>query len=237
MTQKDILEWDIATWARALRFWEETISEKNIGLKNGLEIGAHNGGISLFFAKKYGTKMVCSDIGLASEKARTLHYENGVNHLIEYAEVDATAIPYPDGTFDFVVFKSVLGAVGRHGQKAEQQKAIAEMHRVLRPGGVLFFAENLGGSLLHRLARRVFVRWGKSWRYVTLNELDNWLSIFEKKETRATGFFAAFVPRPEWLKTIAAHLDLLFFFFPKKWRYVAYGYARKGMMNGGNDER
>ncbi len=227
MTQQDILGWDIATWARALRFWEKTISAQNFDLRYGLEIGAHNGGISLFFAKQYGANMVCSDLNPVSEKAKSLHLENGVSARIQYAELDATAIPYPDNSFDFVVFKSVLGAIGRQDQPEKQQRAIAEMHRVLKPGGVLFFAENLQGSILHRLTRSAFVPWGKSWRYLKIKELNEWLSVFEKKEIQATGFFAAFVPKPEWLKSSVAAFDALLPFIPKAWRYVVYGYARK----------
>ncbi|MBK6996160.1 MAG: class I SAM-dependent methyltransferase [Lewinellaceae bacterium] len=227
MTKKDILEWDIATWSRALRFWEKTILAQNINLQNGLEIGAHNGGISLFFAKKYGAKMVCSDLEPASAKAKSLHDKHKVSRLIEYAGINASAIPYPDDSFDFVVFKSVLGGIGRNGQAEKQKQALAEIHRVLKPGGVLFFAENMRGSVLHRLARRVFMPWGKSWRYLKIKELRRWLSIFESHKIRTTGFFAAFVPKPEWLKTLAAKVDLLFFYLPQKWEYVAYGFARK----------
>ncbi len=227
MTHKDILEWDIPTWSRALHFWEKTISEQSVPLQNGLEIGAHNGGLSLFFAKQYGANMVCSDLNAASEKALSLHVENGVSHLIQYATLDATKIPYPNNSFDFVVFKSVLGAVGRNGHAKNQQRAIEEIYRVLKPNGVLFFAENLRGSALHRLARRAIVPWGKSWRYMKINELEEWLSVFGAKEIHTTGFFAAFVPRPEWLKTSAAKMDTLFTLIPPDWRYVAYGFARK----------
>ena len=171
--------------------------------------------------------MVCSDLSPVSEKARSLHLENQVSHLIEYAELDATTIPYPDNTFDFVVFKSVLGAIGRNDHPENQQQAINEIHRVLKPGGFLFFAENLSGSSLHRIARNIFVPWGKSWRYVSVCELNEWLSIFETKEIYTTGFLAAFVSKPKWLKKMAANLDSRLVFLPSKWRYVAYGHAQK----------
>jgi ubiquinone/menaquinone biosynthesis C-methylase UbiE len=227
MTSKEIFEWDVTTWARAVHFWEKAIAQKNLVLESGLEIGARHGGLSLFFAKRYGAKMVCSDVEADFEKARNLHHAHGVGHLVEYAQADALVLPYPESHFNFVVFKSVLGVVGRNGQPEKQQQAIAEIKRVLKPGGVLFFAENLRGSGLHQLARRVFIPWGNSWRYVSLTELDDWFSIFQGKEIRATGFFAAFVPRPEWLKTLIAILDQVLLFVPKNWRYVAHGYAQK----------
>ncbi len=227
MTNQDILEWDIPTWSRALFFWKKIIAAQNLELRYGLEIGAHNGGISLFFAKCYGAKMVCSDLVPPSEKAKSLHLNNGVRQLIQYVELDASSIPFPDNTFDFVVFKSVLGAVGRNGHPEKQQQVLAEIHRVLKPGGALFFAENLRGAGLHRLARRLFVPWGKSWRYLKINELEEWLSIFGKKELHATGFFAAFVSKPGWIKTLVAKTDTMLFFLPRKWGYLGYGYALK----------
>jgi len=85
----------------------------------------------------------------------------------------------------------------------------------------------LQGSILHRLTRSAFVPWGKSWRYLKIKELNKWLSVFEKKEIQATGFFAAFVSGPKWLKMAAAKLDALLLFIPEKSRYVAFGYAQK----------
>lgn len=222
------IEWDIATWGRALVFWEEILEDKKINLGQGLEIGSRNGGLSWYFAKKHHCQMCCTDYGLPSEEARHLHNKSGLAHLLRYQQADASQLPFSDATFDFVVFKSVLGAVGRHDQPEKQQRAIAEIHRVLRAGGVLFFAENLRGSAVHQMARQFFVPWGKSWRYVDINELGDWLSVFQEKEICTTGFFAAFAPRPECLKNIFAQLDRLLFFFPKKWKYVAYGYAQKG---------
>ncbi|MFN0212924.1 MAG: class I SAM-dependent methyltransferase [Saprospiraceae bacterium] len=227
MTHQDILEWDIPTWARALGFWEKIIDEQSMQLAYGLEIGAHHGGISLFFAKRYGAKMVCTDLNNASEKAKSLHLKYNVGPQIEYITLDATQIPFPENSFDFVVFKSVLGAIGRNDQPEKQQQAIAEIHRVLKPGGILFFAENLQGSTLHRLARRFFVPWGKSWRYLTLNELSKWLSVFEYKNVYSTGFLSAFVPNEGWLKNQMAGLDNHLSFLPKNWKYVAFGFARK----------
>lgn len=227
MTKREILGWEVATWLRALFFWEQAIREKNMVLKNGLEIGAHGGGLSLFFAKKFGSKMLCTDLEPVLQKAQMLHQKHGVQHLVEYAQADATALLYPDATFDFVVFKSVLGGIGRNQTWGKQEQAIQEIHRVLRPGGVLFFAENLRGSALHRMARQKFVPWGSTWQYVSLQDLEDWLSVFEQKEIRATGFLAAFARRPGWLNYLAAGVDKLLFFIPDHARYLAYGLAVK----------
>lgn len=221
------MEWDVATWGRALTFWEKIIKNEHIHLGHGLEIGARHGGLSWFFAKHFGSKMDCTDCVSPSEKARELHEAAGLSKLISYQLADVNRLPYPAHHFDFVVFKSVLGAVGRNNQPEKQQQALAEIHRVLRPGGYLFYAENLRGSMLHQMARRFFVPWGKSWRYLTIRELRILLADFKEKEIQATGFFAAFIPRPTWIKNIGAALDSRCFFIPKSMRYVGFGYAKK----------
>ena len=210
-------------------FWIESAENQNFTLEKGLEIGARNGGLSWFFAQHFNSQMTCTDFGGPSEKAQQLHQQSGLNQRITHQDADATQLPFADETFDFVVFKSVLGAVGRDNSPENQQRALAETHRVLKPGGVLFFAENLSGSLLHRLARRVFVPWGKSWRYLKISELQRWLGLFEQVEIHSTGFFAAFIPKPVRLKNLVANLDSGLFFLPKNWHYVGFGWGRKAV--------
>lgn len=162
---RQVTEWDVHTWQRALSFWERYIESHAPVMSSGLELGSRHGGLSYFFAKQYGSRMYCSDYGFPSEKAKQLHQREGVASLISYHEADAAQIPFEAGTFDFVTFKSVLGAVGAHGRFDRIEQAIKEIHRVLKPGGVLFFAENLRGSWLHRQSRAWFVPWGKAWYY------------------------------------------------------------------------
>ncbi len=69
--------------------------------------------------------------------------------------------------------------------------------------------------------------WGTRWRYVTLQELDTFLNIFAEKQLLSTGFFSAFIPKPEPLKNIVAFLDQLCYFVPQNCRYVGYGFAIK----------
>lgn len=45
-------------------------------------------------------------------------------------KMDATAIPYPDSTFDFVIANHLLEHI------PDYRKALAEFYRVLRPGGI-----------------------------------------------------------------------------------------------------
>ena len=68
----------------------------------------------------------------------------------------ATALPFPDGTFDIVVCIEVL----RYLHRADNRLALREMHRVLAPEGTLFLTSvntyALDGFYLHYRLRRMF---------------------------------------------------------------------------------
>lgn len=64
---------------------------------------------------------------------------------IEVDDVTAESLPYPNASFDAVVFTLVLCTV------ADPDRALAEAHRVLKPGGRLIVLEHVRGS--GRLAR------------------------------------------------------------------------------------
>jgi ubiquinone/menaquinone biosynthesis C-methylase UbiE len=56
---------------------------------------------------------------------------------VEVSAAGAEALPYPDGSFDTVVSTLVLCTV------PDQEAALAEVRRVLRPGGRLLFIEHV----------------------------------------------------------------------------------------------
>ena len=67
----------------------------------------------------------------------------------------ATALPFPDSTFDFVICIEVL----RYLHRADNRQALLEMHRVLKPGGRMFLTSvnryALDGFYLHYRAQRL----------------------------------------------------------------------------------
>jgi SAM-dependent methyltransferase len=127
--------------------------------------------------------------------------------------------------FDVIVFKSMLGAINT---RELQAKAINEMHKALKKGGELFFAENLTASSLHGFLRRKFVKWGNEWRYVTLEEMTAFLSPFSDLNTQAVGFAGTF-GRTEKQRNLLGVSDRLLFdrVIPKHWKYILLGVARK----------
>lgn len=220
----DIIQWDVASWRPALDCWDRCV-ENRAGLQV-LDVGARDGGLSLYFALK-GFQVVCSDLGGPTPQALELHRKHGVADRVSYAAMNATAIGHRDGTFDIVCFKSVLGGIGWGDRYDTQAQAIREMHRVLKPGGCLLFAENLRASRLHSVLRRRFARWGKGWRYPTLGEMRTLLAPFSQVELNCCGFLAAFGHR-EWQRRLLHWVDVpLNPLIPADARYIAYGCARK----------
>ena len=182
---KDIIEWDIINWSLALTFWEKhskKINENSLVL----EIGSRNGGLSLYAALK-GAKVICSDLHKPRIEAKLKHKRYGVSPLIKYRTIDVTNIPY-DSTFDTIMFKSVLGGVGRYERKDLQSKAINEIYKALKIGGQLVFAENLIGSPFNQYLRSKFVKWGNIWRYISLDEMNEFLSPFSDVKYYSCGF-------------------------------------------------
>lgn len=219
------VEWDVRNWSVALECWTKSSSQA-LGSSTALELGARHGGLSLWLALQ-GAQVVCSDVGGPSERAVQTHRAAGVAELVRYEAIDATDIPYTD-RFDIVLFKSVLGAVGVRAGRSGQAKAIAEMHKALKPGGELFFAENLVASPLHRYLRKRFVKWGDRWRYVSIGEMLQFLAPFRQVSYQTVGVTGAFGRSPRQRNLLGA-VDrvLLERLVPEQWRYIIVGVARK----------
>jgi SAM-dependent methyltransferase len=221
----NVIRWDVRNWGEALGWWAEHARARFDNCL-ALEIGGRSGGLSLWLALQ-GARVVCSDLEEPTPLARDLHEAYGVRQRVTYASLDATALPFTEA-FDLIVFKSVLGVIGNRNRPERQRIAIEEMHRALKPGGELLFAENLTGSPIHTVGRRIGSRWGRTWRYVTLNEMAQYLSPFESVRTRTTGFTGAF-GRTERQRRVLGALDqaLLDALVPARWRYILFGVARK----------
>jgi SAM-dependent methyltransferase len=97
--------------------------ERKISL---LEIGAGPGKDSLFFQES-GLSVACVDL---SEENIRLCRENGLDAQV----MDFYSLSFPDASFDAVyAFNCLL-----HVPKSELGQVLAEIRRVLRPGGLLY---------------------------------------------------------------------------------------------------
>jgi len=220
---KDIVQWDAGNWSLAIDFFDKHIDWSMV--QNGLELGAHTGGLSLWLALK-GKQVVCSDLDNPQSRAELLHRCHNLNH-ISYQAIDATDIPY-QSYFDVIVFKSMIGGIGRNQQKHLQARAFLQIYQALKPGGYLLFAENLLGSFVHQYLRQHFVSWGDSWRYITLQECQEFLRPFKTYTLRTTGILGA-LGRSEFQRQWLARIDQsgLSACCPPNWHYLVYGVAQK----------
>ena len=221
----DVIEWDVSNWSVALDFWRQT-SELPTMHVSALEIGSRHGGLSLWLAAQ-GASVVCTDVNGPTEEARRKHERHGVAGNVRYGSLDALAIPYRS-EFDVVTFKSVLGAVGWRERRERRRDAMHQIHDALRPGGELWFAENIAGSPLHGFARRHFVPWGKSWRYPRIDEMLEFASMFSTVKYRTVGVLGAF-GRTGRQRALLGRLDQAICdrLVPESWRYIMVGVAKK----------
>lgn len=99
--------------------------------KRLLDLGCGAGENSVYFAKK-GALCTAADYSQGMvEVALKLAEINGVK--IEGCTVNAMALDFPDNSFDIVYASNLLHHL------PEPEKAIREMHRVLKPGGKACF--------------------------------------------------------------------------------------------------
>jgi SAM-dependent methyltransferase len=78
------------------------------------------------------------------EKATERAAARGISHRFQYRQSEAEALPFPDASFDLVTCQTLLIHV------VDPPGVIAEMARVVRPGGLVLVAEpnNLASSLV-----------------------------------------------------------------------------------------
>ena len=221
----DYVEWDVRNWSATLDFWQAHSTQSFAGA-SALEIGSRHGGLSLWLAMQ-GASVICSDLNGPSERAVEQHRARGVSHLVEYSALDATNTPYQE-EFDIVLFKSVLGGIGGHGGRDSQRTAIREMHKALKKGGELFFAENLIASPAHQFFRGKFVPWSAKWRYVSVADMEEFLSPFSQVNLFTIGFAGAF-GRNEAQRSCLGLFDKVLFdhLVPRNWKYIIAGVAKK----------
>lgn len=152
------------TWGQCLDFWLQYVPD--LKGKDVLELGASQGGLSLYFALQEA-QVLCSD--LTSPKPRPVLYTRPMAKARSAIWLwTRKALDLPDQSQDLVVFKSVLGEISRGAETDPKPLVMAEILRVLRPGGWLLFAENLIGAHWHMFLRKRFVSWAAYWDYLSL---------------------------------------------------------------------
>lgn len=217
---KDVLEWDVKNWKYAIIHWEKY--SFNYQGKRILCVGEKNGGLTLYYALK-GASVVCTDLNGVTEEAKKKHAAYGLTSTIEYRQADILNLPFEDNQFEFVSFKSVMGALKTYDN---QKAALHEIKRVLKNDGCLLFAENMTASKIHNFLRKKFVPWAEYWKYLDVNDMSGLFDIFSSTEFRYFGFLGTF-GRNEFQRTLLAIFDGIFdFIIPDKYKYIVSGICR-----------
>ncbi len=153
---RDFVEWDTENWSKAIVYWEKVTVLKKTEKLNCLELGARNGGPSLWLASK-GYNVICSDLQSPKENSIKLHNTYSIPGTIHYQAIGATHIPYVK-CFYIIVFKSILDGIGKDGQIHLMQKVVDETFKALKLGGKLLFAENLKAFFAYQFFRKKLTR-------------------------------------------------------------------------------
>jgi ubiquinone/menaquinone biosynthesis C-methylase UbiE len=100
--------------------------------KELIDIGGGTGIVALMALELGAAKVVCGDISeymleRGRDKAKALGYDSS---RIEFCQLDAESLPFNDNSFDIVLTGMTFGIL------PDQKKAVKEMFRVLRPGGL-----------------------------------------------------------------------------------------------------
>ncbi len=186
---KDIIEWDVPNWSRLMDLWQPLI-ETLPKTARVLAIGERNGGMALWLAL-LGFTVECSDRMENFDVAKALHRRYGVIDRITYKALDIVHTATPANTYDLIIAKSVIGGLKANPADPAtrnfdvQCKAVHNIHTLLAPGGYFLSAENLTGSFITGILRRVAGK-NKGWRYLNVAELSPLFKDFS--EVKVQGF-------------------------------------------------
>lgn len=139
----------------------------------------------------------------AVELARTTLDRHGVHDRAEVIHADARRIPLEDGSADLVTMLDVV----EHLAPVELEVALAEVHRLLRPGGRVFIH-----TMPNREIYEVTYRWlrrlwpgGRRWPEDPRNDMERLMHVNEQTRAgllsalRSAGFVDVDVSHGQWI--------------------------------------
>jgi ubiquinone/menaquinone biosynthesis C-methylase UbiE len=120
-----VLLGDSRSWVCA----QATGSTLEVAVGTGLNLPFYPAGVELT-----GIDFSPAMLGIAQTRARQL------GRTVDLRQADAQALPFPDALFDTVVCTFSLCAI------PDEHRAVSEMIRVLRPGGLVLLADHIVGA-------------------------------------------------------------------------------------------
>lgn len=111
-----------------------------------LELGAGAGALSVRLHAEYpGSAITVTDFDPAQLESSRESFRRQLGSTpagVEFRQVDARTLPFPDASFDAVFAIMMLHHVeARHSDYQERPAALREIRRVLAPGGKLVFMD------------------------------------------------------------------------------------------------
>ncbi len=122
----------------AHRYWKKVLlSMMAVGEEiQLLDVAGGSGDIARGFLDKGGKEAVICDLsGAMLAEGRRRSWDKGIFDRLSYVNGDAETLPFKDKSFDIYSIGFGLRNV------TDREKALAEAHRVLRPGGQFFCLE------------------------------------------------------------------------------------------------
>ena len=160
-----------------------------------LDAGCGSGGIAVSFAEECALAVGLDIKNKFSDSGRKLANERGITN-VAFLQADGTSLPFAVESFDLVLSHSVIEHVG------SAERYLAECHRVLRPGGVLFLQTpphmSFAGAHLSRLKIPIPIHlllprsWAFRLNFYIARKRPSWL-----KEPRESNTFKLMAERGE----------------------------------------
>ena len=107
-----------------------------------LDVGCGNGAAPIHLAKTLGLAVTGVDVDVEQIEAAAATRKRQAG--VRFVAADATSLPFADGEFDLVYTNKTTHHI------RDWQRALAEMTRVLKPGGYLLYSDFVA-PLGHRL--------------------------------------------------------------------------------------
>ena len=138
--------------------------------------------------------------------------------------IDAQDIPY-ENHFDFVIFKSLLGGIGRNYLFEKQIVVMEQIKKSLKKNGECLFIENMKGTILHQIYRDRYGAGKNKWNYPTLNNFRDLSKIFRRTQFCSFGLLGSNrVLGKLFRKNFEINFDQI---FPSSWHYIYAGIYQK----------
>ncbi len=181
------------TAERNARGFLRIIRESGVLLPTGssiLEIGSGKGATSLLLYQDYAPKrLAVTDYDQSQVASAEAHFKGKLGKLgvvpqgVEIRTADALDLPFGDQEFDVVIASHVLHHVEKHNWDFERiPTALAEVHRVLKTGGLFIYEEIFNKSRIREdLIGRGFER-----LFETSNWPGNRFCIYRKGPSRSS---------------------------------------------------